>query len=327
MFRVSNYTNLNENTTINPVFVESTYPVSRPVLEYGYNRYYIQIYSKYSKILIDKYKGVDYSIIETLKSNKFLLELKKHNFTTDYVSLQLIEILYFFSKKDNLIINTNVEIDTNLISNIGKNIKFNNDKYDVFFYSKDTSHILTYNEISTFKTIYLNLLLGILNLKNNGIIAYEILETYSKQNITMIFILSMLFKKIYIYKSPTSSILEPNKFLILHGFNKSENNLKLIKSLYSNIKNSKNIIDIELNIKFDESFIRFIVNTNIEYGTNLYISKSKVINYLEEGNYYGNTYNKYIAEQNKNIDDYIQLLINLDNVNIKNNLILSNEYY
>ena len=135
------------------------------------------------------------------------------------------------------------------------------------------------------------------NTEIGGTCVIKIDQIFHKPIIDILYFLSSLFKKIYIYKPNTSNITKFEKYIICKEFNANETTFKLLKMNYYRI-----IIFLK---KIENKNILSVINTNIPY---YFTTKINDINniigqqQLEALNLIINTF------KNKNKEDKIELI-------------------
>jgi len=174
-----------------------------------------------------------------------------------------------------------------------ENIKsINNKKFHFLFLETKYNNLNEY-----FISLMEYVAIIIKNTEIGGTCVIKIDQIFHKPIIDMLYFLSSLFKKIYIYKPNTSNITTFEKYIICKEFNANELTFKLLKINYYRI-----IIFLK---KIEDKNILSVINSNISY---YFTTKINDINniigqqQLEALNLIINTF------KNKNKEDKIELI-------------------
>lgn len=110
--------------------------------------------------------------------------------------------------------------------------------------------------------------IGLLNLKENGILISKIYDCFSDLMASILYIASIMFEKVYIIKPTTSRIVNSEKYLVCLNYKKNNDNiLKVIAEIIKN-SNKNNIPQFIINpsiIKKDKTFMKSITDFNNNY--------------------------------------------------------------
>ena len=110
--------------------------------------------------------------------------------------------------------------------------------------------------------------IGLLNLKENGILISKIYDSFSDLMASILYIASIMFEKVYIVKPTTSRIVNSEKYLVCLNYKKNNDNiLKVIAEIITN-SNKNNIPQFIINpsiIKKDKTFMKSITDFNNNY--------------------------------------------------------------
>ena len=149
--------------------------------------------------------------------------------------------------------------------------------------------------------ILLNQLINILTFqKKNGNLIIKIDDIYTTPTVKIIYLLTTLYEKCYIYKPFFSRTSDNEKFIICKNFN-DLNTKNIIKNLNTILESSKNnyISDIFVNITPDLLYdlYNYIKFTNIKLVNQQQIMINDIVKYIKENNYFGNKYHEYRDKQ------------------------------
>lgn len=106
---------------------------------------------------------------------------------------------------------------------------------------------------------------------NNGNFILKVFDTFSNATIDILYLLSSLYKHVYIMKPQTSRYANSERYIICKGYNLDENKERIeyiIKKLYDNFDhlNSKLYVETIFNFKCSRAFISKIEEINIIIG-------------------------------------------------------------
>jgi cap1 methyltransferase len=135
----------------------------------------------------------------------------------------------------------------------------------------DFSNNFHKQELIAFKLIFCEIFYAITVLKKNGSFVLKIFDIFHKPTIQCIYLLSTLFKDVYIFKPNTSRSGNSEKYVICKYFNDTHRD-KLIQKfekvlqVYNNVDETKFFIKSFLNIPMQHIFISKIQDINIILG-------------------------------------------------------------
>ena len=192
-----------------------------------------------------------------------------YNYSSEYI---LIELLNFYS--DNKKLTKKISFNINPPSNILDKLVIDNDNPELMV----INHICdNYNKITLEMEIYSELIDNInkaMELKCD--IICKIYETFTFNSVRLLSRLINSYEYVYICKPFSSKSYNPEKFIICFNFIKNAN-YDVTEDVYNNI-----------------------IKINSELLNMLFISLNKILTYIENKNFYGEEYNKYINNQLKN---------------------------
>jgi hypothetical protein len=226
------------------------------------------------------------------------------------------EIYFLFDvfEDSNLqIININDEINS---AELFRNKYF--DKKDKIFteYKKGIQANLIISNINiNSENEFLDIL--ILEIKNiiesqekNGNLILRINDTFTLPTIKLLYILTSLYEKSYIYKPYFSRPSDSEKFIICKNYN-SKDTRKIISSLdeiLTTIKKEKDnyISDIYDNLEISNDYLNIFKFVNIKLVNEQQILINEIIKYIKENNYFGDKYHEYRNNQIESIKFWIK---------------------
>tara|TARA_Y100000389_G_scaffold45246_1_gene40042 strand:- start:3468 stop:4658 length:1191 start_codon:yes stop_codon:yes gene_type:complete len=156
-------------------------------------------------------------------------------------------------------------------------------------------------EIST-KLIVTQILYAIVLQKPKGTFVVKIFDTFTKIILESIYLLSCLYKSIYVYKPNTSRLANSEKYLICKEYTENNNVRNYIIKNFSNIIDNINELDSLINVSIPKYYILKFEEINITYGYQQIENIKNTINLINEKN------------SSKN----------LENINSKINILISN---
>ena len=156
-------------------------------------------------------------------------------------------------------------------------------------------------EIST-KLIVTQILYAIVLQKSRGTFILKIFDTFTKIILESIYLLSCLYKSIYVYKPNTSRLANSEKYLICKDYTENENIRNYIIKNFSYIIDNINELESFINVSIPKFYISKFEEINITYGYQQIDNIKNTINLIHEKN------------SSKN----------LENINSKINILISN---
>jgi 23S rRNA U2552 (ribose-2'-O)-methylase RlmE/FtsJ len=135
----------------------------------------------------------------------------------------------------------------------------------------DFSEDFNNQEYSATKLIIVQVLYALAIQSNNGNFVLKVFDTFSNAMIDILYLLSSLYKNVYIMKPQTSRNANSEKYIICKGYNLNENK-KRIECIIQNMSNhfpclnSKLYIETIFNFKYSRMFISKIEEVNIIIG-------------------------------------------------------------
>lgn len=263
---------------------------------------FIDFREKYYNIKNDKIYSV------TLKPEKndniedmnktFMSRLKKNysdNYTPHKTSIKSVSDKY--TGKDNGDIT-----DTKTIKNFKKDMVKDNNLADLVTadgskyiyddnFKEQESYILIFGEI-----------IAALNVQNkDGHFVLKIFDTFTITSVKMIYILSMFYKEVYIYKPLTSLDSNDEKYIICKNFKYNQkdivNELKYLTEILEKMNTDKFIDDIISKLNIPNEFNNTIKFSNIELINKQQITINKIVTFIKNNNYFGEDYHNYKNNQ------------------------------
>jgi len=137
-------------------------------------------------------------------------------------------------------------------------------------------------EIVSLKLIYAQICYAIAMQKKNGTFILKVFDLFTKPSLDMLFLLSCLYKKVYIVKPNTSRLANSEKYIICKQFKleSSSSILYEISKTFYYLKNTSNISSI-LNIDIPYYFINKIEEYNSLFGQTQIENISNTLNLLQ----------------------------------------------
>lgn len=240
----------------------------------------------------------------------------RNNYEDNYYGITLISndinIPSWKSSQTYLSNNKNIQIDYGK-DNDGNLFSYNNFLSILSKYSNSMNYItadggfdfsIDFNkqeEIST-KLIVTQILYAIVLQKPKGTFILKIFDTFTKIILESVYLLSCLYKSIYVYKPNTSRIANSEKYLICKDYTGNENVRNYIIKNFSYIIDNINEIDSLINISIPKYYILKFEEINITYGYQQIENIKNTISLINEKN------------SSKN----------LENINSKINMLVSN---
>jgi len=158
-------------------------------------------------------------------------------------------------------------------------------KCNLIYFEENDKNFLDVNEYS----LYLTKAILVANMyqTKNGCIIIKINTIFYKPVIDLIYILSHMYKKIYIMKPNTSNVILDDRYLVCKGFSGSSNIIiKQLHLLYNSLFDVKNevIISSILKNKLYHYFLNKIEESNVIIGQQKLDAYSHLINLLKSKN-------------------------------------------
>tara|TARA_B100001113_G_scaffold343571_1_gene330999 strand:+ start:495 stop:1688 length:1194 start_codon:yes stop_codon:yes gene_type:complete len=133
------------------------------------------------------------------------------------------------------------------------------------------------------KILYSEVYIALNVLNTGGDFVFKIFDTFRSYTHVLIYILSVVFKKVYIYKPPNSRIVNSEKYVVcLHKYAKSSSVLPLFRELFANWVDKsvpENIIPLHI-ISIDNKFKSHLYNFIKEYTEKQHEALLKVMHTL-----------------------------------------------
>jgi 23S rRNA U2552 (ribose-2'-O)-methylase RlmE/FtsJ len=135
----------------------------------------------------------------------------------------------------------------------------------------DFSEDFNNQEYSATKLIVAQLVYALTMQTNNGDFVLKVFDTFSNAVIDILYLLSSLYKNVYIMKPQTSRNANSERYIICKGYNLNENKDRIdyiIEKIYNNFDNLNSNLYIEtiFNFKYNRMFISKIEEINIIMG-------------------------------------------------------------
>ena len=341
--------NLNNNEIKDNLIYMSPYQ-NNPLFSLGYH-YYIgrtraALYTNITKInqdfLDENQKNTNefYYVVNNFEINisnyDEHIKIFKENFSTlinnqTFYKFWEIYLLFDIFEDSNLqIININDETNS---AEIFRNKYF--DKKDKIYneYKKGIqANLIISNNNFNSENEFINFL--ILEIKNiiesqekNGNLILRINDTFTLSTIKLLYILTSLYEKSYIYKPYFSRPSDSEKFIICKNYN-SKDIRKITTSLneiLNKLKKEKDeyLSDIYNDLEISNEYLNVFKFVNIKLVNEQQILINEIIKYIKENNYFGDKYHEYRNKQIESIEFWIKNFL----ISSKSEFKSSKEYF
>jgi 23S rRNA U2552 (ribose-2'-O)-methylase RlmE/FtsJ len=140
-----------------------------------------------------------------------------------------------------------------------------------------------------------------------GSFVLKIFETYTLITIKLMYILSSLYEECHIHKPYMSRESNSEKYIICKNFKYShekdntllKNIIQKLENIFTNYSNNKYINDIFIDFDIPKDYIDSFKNMNIILSNKQQIKINKIVKYIKENNYFGDSYHNYKENQKK----------------------------
>ena len=341
--------NLNNNEIKDNLIYMSPYQ-NNPLFSLGYH-YYIgrtraALYTNITKInqdfLDENQKNTNefYYVVNNFEINisnyDEHIKIFKETFSTlinnqTFYKFWEIYLLFDIFEDSNLqIININDETNS---AEIFRNKYF--DKKDKIYneYKKGIqANLIISNNNFNSENEFINFL--ILEIKNiiesqekNGNLILRINDTFTLSTIKLLYILTSLYEKSYIYKPYFSRPSDSEKFIICKNYN-SKDIRKITTSLneiLNKLKKEKDeyLSDIYNDLEISNEYLNVFKFVNIKLVNEQQILINEIIKYIKENNYFGDKYHEYRNKQIESIEFWIKNFL----ISSKSEFKSSKEYF
>ena len=135
----------------------------------------------------------------------------------------------------------------------------------------DFSEDFNNQEFTATKLILAQVVYALAMQSNNGNFVLKVFDTFSNATIDILYLLSSLYKHVYVMKPQTSRCANSEKYIICKGYNLDENQERIeniIEKIYGNFDNLNSNLHIEtiFNFTYSRAFISKIEEINIIIG-------------------------------------------------------------
>jgi len=281
--------------------INSTDLYPRPLNSIGYNYFAVQTRTKFYDLLLapENVGKRFYYVIEHLIPDVFNYDKNIDTITKQYFGdkvsddfLQVWEIVLNFNLISNKV-STNNEVADNVFEKLKKYTNITVQK------NKKYTHLFLLNEI-TLKTTELEInknitkfIKNIENLEKNGHVVIKIKDSITAPSLHLLYMLSILFEDVFIYRPELSYISHGEKYIIARNFSD--------KSFKYNIENE--YLTLNINLPTEYLFAINIINRVLMQEE--YILVNIMRNYIESQNYFGEEYHTNLGRQKSNSDKWI----------------------
>jgi 23S rRNA U2552 (ribose-2'-O)-methylase RlmE/FtsJ len=263
---------------------------------------FIDFREKYFSVKNDKIYSV------TLKPEKgeniedinkqFLARLKK-NYSDIYTphKTSVKNVADKYTGKDNGDIT-----DVKTIKNFKKDLVKDNNLADLI--TADGSKYI-YNEIFKEQESYILIfgeIVAALSVQNkDGDFILKMFDTFTETSVKMIYLLSMFYEDIFIYKPFTSLESEEEKYIVCKKFKFDQKDitkeLKYLTEILEKMNTDKFIDGIITKLNIPDDFKNIIKFLNIELINKQQITINKIVTFIKNNNYFGEDYHNYKDNQ------------------------------
>lgn len=157
--------------------------------------------------------------------------------------------------------------------------------------------------------------------KNGGNFVIKIFETFTELTVKMIEILKRFYKKVYIVKPLLSRPSNSERYIVCIDFN--NDNKPHIDKIYTIIEKSnknldKYLVDIFPNYQINQELDMVIKLSSTQLSNEQHKQINEMISYISEGNYFGDTYRKYLMLRRDANDFWISTFYPLSSKDLQN---------
>ena len=166
--------------------------------------------------------------------------------------------------------------------------------------------------------------------KKGGSFVLKMFEMFTKISCKFIIILKYFYETVHIVKPLTSRESNSERYIICKKFKFNENPYtdKLLNVLDMNFSNNAFLNDIFPSIILPESLLSEILTINLDLSNLQFSVINKMIEYIEESDYYGDKYNNFRDRQIRLTDYWVSIFMSDKNIeNAKKLITVSEKLY
>lgn len=157
-------------------------------------------------------------------------------------------------------------------------------------------------EQESFKLILSQIITAFKVQKKGGNFVCKVFETFTKTSLKILSMITQLYSKIYLVKPFTSRASNSEKYLVCLDFKYDDKNkvYSIINKKFDELLeqfNDKNIIELVPDYIIDEELEKTMIKINVDIANEQVKNIGEIIRFIEEQNYYGDTYHKARDEQ------------------------------
>jgi 23S rRNA U2552 (ribose-2'-O)-methylase RlmE/FtsJ len=174
--------------------------------------------------------------------------------------------------------------------------------------------------------LILGQILGAIRLnKKGGHFVLKIFETYTTLTLKIIGILEKVYDKVYLFKPKTSRPSNSEKYVVCLNYQLTKNSseektlIKLLESILDNNDNKQFINDFFLDTNLDKNYLDLIIDANKKLTNHQLIQINKLIDYINQQNYFGVTFHQYQKEQLEATKKWVEMFFVDDLKKLKDN--------
>ena len=233
--------------------------------------------------------------------NKMFMNRLKKNYSDIYSAhkTSVKEVADKYTGKDNGDIT-----DSKTIKNFKKDMVKDNNLADLV-----TADGSKYNYGENFKEqesyiLILGEIVAALSVQNKGgNFVLKMFDTFTEISVKMLYILSMFYENVYIYKPLTSLESDEEKYIVCKNFKFNQKDitkeLKYLTEILEKMNTDKFIDGIISKLNVSDDFKNSIKFSNIELINKQQITINKIVTFIKNNNYFGEDYHNYKDNQQK----------------------------
>jgi len=134
----------------------------------------------------------------------------------------------------------------------------------------DFSENFNNQEHTATKLIIAQVIYAITMQSNGGNFVLKVFDIFLKSTVDVLYLLSSLYKEVYIMKPKTSRFANSEKYVVCKGFNMNKNYNKIIHKFHDNFYNFNSELNIQSFLKFqhDRTYLTRVEEINAIFGEN-----------------------------------------------------------
>jgi len=122
----------------------------------------------------------------------------------------------------------------------------------------------------------------------------KIFETFCETTCKLIYMMTLLYNEVHFFKPLTSRASNSEKYMICIGFieTNADKYIKSLETILTGYKEGEYLINVFPDFSLPDDFINDITDYNIQIANNQIIEINKIVDFVNEQNFYGDTYEK-----------------------------------